>query len=73
MVHRFYDEYEIEKNALKKRMQNLRKNKNQQYRMEEFSKVQGKSMVDPSILKTEAFKLVQKEFEKAFKEAPDYT
>ena len=52
-------------------MQNLRKNKNQQYRMEEFSKVQGKSMVDPSILKTEAFKLVQKEFEKAFKEATD--
>ena len=29
-------------------------------------------MVDPSILKTEAFKLVQKEFERAFKEAPDY-
>ena len=52
-------------------MQNLHRNK-KQYRMEEFSKVQGKSMVDLSILKTEAFKLVQKEFEKAFKEAPDY-
>ena len=65
MVHRFYDEeYEIEKNALKKRMQNLRKNKKQQYRMEEFSKVQGKSMVDPSILKTEAFKLVQKKLKR---------
>ena len=52
-------------------MQNLHRNK-KQYRMEEFSKVQGKSMVDLSILKTEAFKLVQKEFEKAFKEAADY-
>ena len=39
--------------------------------MEKFSKVQGKSTVDPSILKTEAFKLVQKEFEKAFNEATD--
>ena len=29
-------------------------------------------MVHPSILNTDAFKLVQKAFEKAFQEAPDY-
>ena len=36
-----------------------------------FLSVQGMSMADPSILKTDAYKLVKGEFDKAIKEGPD--
>ncbi|XP_066926640.1 uncharacterized protein [Clytia hemisphaerica] len=43
---------------------------NKSERKKQFDKVQGKSMVDPSITLTKAFEIVQQDFECAIKEGP---
>ena len=57
--------------SAKKRMQSLRENVKQN-RDNIFGSVQDHSMVDPSILDTDAFKTIEREFKDAIKEGPTF-
>ena len=40
--------------------------------MKIFNGIEGQSMLDPTILKTQAFKLIQEDFFSEIKKGPDY-
>mgnify|MGYP002808138608 FL=1 len=60
-----------QKKSLKKRMQTLREN-DKQRKDNIFDSVQDRSMVDPSIFETEAFKVIESEFKDVIKEGPTF-